>query len=277
MRYIDLQGSGGPVDAQGVRDAKWLADAQALLKNLVAAPDKAARDALIDANQSTWGQLRVWLLRLSHDKCWYSEARDLFSVLEVEHYRPKKRCKRASRGAFEDGYWWLAFDWANYRLCGKVGNAKKGDFFPLAHGSPTAIHNGISILNELPLLLDPACPGDPDLLTFNEDGTCGPHADADPFEQLRVTTTTLRVNLNHGRITKGRQRIWKRCVDLIEDCRELADQLKSTTPGPVERERLNRNKLELRRMVQPEAEFSAVAKACLLKSNIGWAATLAAG
>ncbi len=276
MRYIDLHGSRGPADAQGAPDNAWLADAQALVQQLIAAPDKAARDALIDANDAVWGRLREWLLRLSHDKCWYSEARDLFSVLEVEHYRPKKRCKRAARGAIGDGYWWLAFEWANYRLCGKVGNAKKGDFFPLAVGSPVAAHNGITILNELPLLLDPACPGDPDLLTFNEDGTCGPHADADPATALRVTTTTARINLNHGRIKKGRQRIWKRCVDLIEDCRNLALQL-NAAPGPAERERLNRNKEELRTMVRPESEFSAAAKACLLKSNIGWATALAAG
>jgi hypothetical protein len=276
MRYIDLHGSGGPVNANGTPNTAWVANAQALVQQLIAAPDKATRDALIDANDAVWRQLRDWLLKLSHDKCWYSEARDLFSILEVEHYRPKKRCKRAARATIRDGYWWLAFDWSNYRLCGKVGNAKKGDFFPLAAGSPSAAHNGVSILNEIPLLLDPACPGDPDLLTFNEDGTCGPHADADMFTRLRVTTTTARMNLNHGRIKKGRQRIWKRCVDLIEDCRKLALQL-NTAPGPAERERLNRNKEELRTMLRPESEFSAVAKDCLVKSNIGWVRMLAAG
>lgn len=276
MRYIDLHGSGGPTDATGATDAAWIADAQALVRLLLAAPDKAARDALIDANDALWGRLREWLLRLSHEKCWYSEARDLFSVLEVEHYRPKKRCKRSPRGEVSDGYWWLAFEWSNYRLCGKVGNAKKGDFFPLAAASPVAAHNGLSVLNEIPLLLDPACPGDPDLLSFNEDGACGPHADADQFTQLRVTTTTARLNLNHGRIKKARQRVWARCWQLIEDCRALAQQMNQAA-GPADRERLNQKKEELRRMVRPEAEFSAVAKDCLVKSNIGWVRTLAAG
>ncbi len=276
MRYIDLHGSGGPTDTTGATDGAWLAEAQALLNQLAAAPDKAARDALIDANDALWGRLRDWLLRLSHDKCWYSEARDLFSVLEVEHYRPKKRCKRSPRGAVGEGYWWLAFDWSNYRLCGKVGNAKKGDFFPLATGSPVATYNGPSILNEIPLLLDPACPGDPDLLSFNEDGACSPHADADDFTKLRVTTTTVRLNLNHGRLKKARQRVWARCWHLIEDCRALAQQLNQVA-GPADRERLNQKKEELRRMVRPESEFSAIAKDCLMKSNIGWVRTLAAG
>jgi len=276
VRYIDLRGSGGPTDATGAPDGKWVADSEALLQQLLAVSDKAARDALIDANEALWGRLRDWLLRLSHDKCWYSEARDLFSVLEVEHYRPKKRCKRSPRGQVSDGYWWLAFDWLNYRLCGKVGNSKKGDFFPLATSSPVAAHNGLSVLNEIPLLLDPACPGDPDLLSFNEDGACGPHADADQFTQLRVTTTTTRLNLNQGRIKKARQRVWARCWLLIEDSRALAQQM-NLVAGPADRERLNQKKEELRRMVRPEAEFSAVAKDCLLKSNIGWVRALAAG
>lgn len=275
MRYINLSGSGGPADAAGAPDAAWLASAQALMQQLAVAPDKVARDALIDAKPALWGKLRDWLLRLSNDKCWYSEARDLFSVLEVEHYRPKNRCKRVSRGAVSDGYWWLAFDWANYRLCGKVGNAKKGDFFPLAAGSPVAAYQGITVLNEIPLLLDPACPGDPDLVSFDEDGKFVPHADADQYTKLRVETTRDRLNLDHGRVKKGRQRIWSRCWTLIKECRDIG--LQGAAIGPAERVTLNLKKEELRRMVQPDAEFSSVARQCMLKSNIHWVMALTGG
>lgn len=276
MRFIDLLGSGGPSDANGAPDAAWIADAQALAQELINAPDKATRDAIIDANDAVWKRLRDWLLRLSNDKCWYSEAKDLFSVPEVEHFRPKKRCKRVARGALADGYWWLAFEWSNYRICGKVGNAKKGDFFPLATNSPIAAHGGLGIANEIPLLLDPARAGDPDLLSFDEDGSCGPHADADQFTKHRVETTRQRLNLDHPRIKKARQRVWARCWGLIADCRDLANQL-SQTPGPAEFDRLNQKKEELRRMVRADSEFSAVARTCLAKSNIGWACNLVAG
>lgn len=275
MRYIELEGSGGPVDAAGAPDVAWLADAQALLGKLAAAPDKAARDLIIDQNIGFWGRLRDWLLTLSHDKCWYSEARGVFSVLEVEHYRPKKRCKRQVRAKFGDGYWWLAFDWRNYRLCGKVGNAKKGDFFPLASASPVAAYNGLTVLNEIPLLLDPACPGDPAHLNFDDDGAAGPHPGADAYTNLRVTTTIQWLNLNQGRVKKARQRVWKECWDLIGDCRDLALQM-NQAPGPADRERLNSKTEALRRMVRPEAEFSAVARACLLKSNLPWVRHLVA-
>lgn len=276
MRYIDLLGTGGPQLDNGAPDVTWPIEARALIAQLTAAPTKAARDELIEQNGELWRRLRNWLLALSHDKCWYSEARDSFSFPEVEHYRPKCRCKRMARGPVIDGYWWLAFDWRNYRICGKVGNSRKGDFFPLAAGSPVAVHGGVTIANEIPLLLDPASPGDPDLLSFNEDGACAPHADADAFSELRVSTTVTRMNLNHGRLRKARQRIWDRCWKLVEECRDLALQLNSAA-GPAERDRLNQRKEELRRMIKPEAEFSSVAKTCLLKSNIKWAQMLAAG
>jgi hypothetical protein len=274
MMWIRLLESGGPARADETPDVDWLDEAQKLMKLLDAAPDQAARHAIIDANEAFWGRLREWLLKLSENKCWYSEARDIFSVLEVEHYRPKKRCKRVPRGHVLDGYWWLTFYWRNYRLCGKIGNAKKGDFFPLANGSPVAARNGPSYHNEIPMLLDPAKAGDVALLTFNEDGACSHHFDATAFEAKRVLETVTRLNLDYGRLRKARQRIWKRCRDLIQDCREVALQMGSV-PGPADRERLDRNAEELSRMVRRDAEFSGVAKACLLKSDLSWVRRLA--
>lgn len=274
MRYINLESSDGPTLADGSLDKSWLADAKNLLDLLEKAPDRAARIAIIKANQTFWGRIRDWLLRLSHDKCWYSEARGIFSVLEVEHYRPKTECQRKPKVSPEDGYWWLAFDWKNYRLCGKVGNAPKGNLFPLADGSPVATHRGVSFFDEIPLFLDPACPGDPDLLTFSEFGRCESHSDADDYTKLRVTTTVRHLNLDQSRLVKARQRVWHDCHRIIEECRSLMGH---NPPGPAVRERLNRRKEELRKLVRPESEFSAVAKACLMKTNVGWVMALAAG
>ena len=79
MRYIRLRESGGPKDANGNVNQAWLDNAQNLLDQISAAPDHAARCAIIDANEDFWRELRDWLLSLSHEKCWYSEARDVFS------------------------------------------------------------------------------------------------------------------------------------------------------------------------------------------------------
>ncbi len=80
------------------------------------------------------GAPKNWLLALSGGKCWFSEVRELYSHYDVEHFRPKKEAKGLD-GADRDGYWWLAFDYMNFRVCGYVGNRKKGGWFPLQQGS----------------------------------------------------------------------------------------------------------------------------------------------
>ncbi|MFY9853140.1 MAG: hypothetical protein WAK26_04590, partial [Terracidiphilus sp.] len=115
----------------------WLAESARLtveLAALQAADNVKGRNDLIDANSDHWGELKPWLEALSHGKCWFSETRDEFSHYDVEHFRPKKLV-RDTLGSVRDGYWWLAFDYTNYRLCGNVGNRKKGNCFPLQRGS----------------------------------------------------------------------------------------------------------------------------------------------
>ena len=84
-------------------DAAWLIKASRLLDELKAAHDAAARDKIIDDNSAVWGELKQWLLHLSHQKCWFSEAQDGFSHWDVEHYRPKKSAKDADGTSYE-GY-----------------------------------------------------------------------------------------------------------------------------------------------------------------------------
>jgi len=164
MRYIRLFETAGPMK-NDVLNQDWLDKAKNLTDLLAAAPDKAARDAIIDAQANQiWGEIKDWLLSLSHNKCWFSEAEDIFSHRDVEHFRPKKACKRKvgqKRITYEDGYWWLTYDWKNYRICGNVGNGKKGIMFPLLIGSSVATCNGLSYQNECPIFLDPASPADP--------------------------------------------------------------------------------------------------------------------
>jgi uncharacterized protein (TIGR02646 family) len=276
MRYIRLRESCAPKDAGGNDNQAWLDKAQNLLDQLTGAADHAARCAIIDANEDVWRELRDWLLSLSHEKCWYSEAKDVFSYVDVEHYRPKTKVKRKKRGPEKDGYWWLAFAWQNYRICGQVGNRRKGIFFPLSDTSPEATYGGLSIQNEVPLLLDPAKDGDPALLTFNEDGSVESLPDADVLSKTRVVETVERLNLNYPRLKKARQRVWSRCRRIVEECRDIAADGPQAI-GPAELAQLQLKKAELRSMIAENAEFSAVAISCLLKSNIGWAMQIACG
>ena len=93
-----------------------------------------ARNQFIDDHSGHWTKLKPWLFALSHGKCWFTEGRDICSHTDVEHFRPKKEAKELD-GSIRDGYWWLAFDYSNFRAAGNVPNRKKGGWFPLHNDS----------------------------------------------------------------------------------------------------------------------------------------------
>jgi hypothetical protein len=72
---------------------EWLDEANALTAQLRSAATTAERKAIIEANQKLWRDERVrdWLLKLFHNKCWYTEASESVSAMHVDHYRPHDR------------------------------------------------------------------------------------------------------------------------------------------------------------------------------------------
>ena len=150
----------------------WLAKSERLVSELAAleaAGRREERNALINANDAHWCELKPWLLALSSGKCWFSEVRDLFSHPEVEHFRPKTMAKSLD-GIKRDGYWWLAFSYMNFRVCGNVGNRKKGIWFPLSNGSVCSTYANRCEESETHYLLDPIDASDVSLIAFDEEG-----------------------------------------------------------------------------------------------------------
>lgn len=82
MRHISTYGK--------APDEAWRKKAGELLQAMKDASTNEERHAIIDRNQAFWGQIKEWLLELSHGKCWFSEAKDCFNYWHVEHFRPKK-------------------------------------------------------------------------------------------------------------------------------------------------------------------------------------------
>lgn len=272
MRYVPLLQQAGPTKLNGEINTEWLEKSDDLLKQMELAGDHAARERIIRANQKHWSELKTWLESLNHQKCWFSDTKDKFSYYEVEHFRPKSKLRRKKRSPKEDGYWWLAFAWRNFRVCGKVGNIKKGIFFPLQPNSPISKYKGLSTDNELNTILDPVCKSDTELVSFDETGSLVAVSDATSYETSRVEETVRLLHLDYPKLVEARKHTWSRCWDLIKECREIAKE----EIGPSEQSRIDDKKHELRRMVAPNEELSEVARACLLKSNIGWAINLAA-
>jgi hypothetical protein len=150
---------------------EWLDKSQVLLDELIVhRNDKAKRDEIIDraSSQKHWKALKEELKKLSYGKCWYSEAREIYSYYHVDHFRPKKRAIDDTSGVKipRDGYWWFTFDYKNYRISGGVGNTLKVDHFAVRSNCATCPEDDCE--DEIIYFLDPTKKNDPKKLIVNE-------------------------------------------------------------------------------------------------------------
>ncbi|MGN2247555.1 hypothetical protein ACFWZ3_12785 [Frateuria sp. GZRR35] len=247
----------------------WLAKSARLVADLAAldaAGKREERNALIDANRDHWGALKAWLLALSAGKCWFSEVRELYSHYDVEHFRPKKEA-RALDANLRDGYWWLAFDYMNFRVCGNVGNRKKGGWFPLKDGSLCSTHAHPCEESETRYLLDPIKDNDVALIAFDEEGKVIPMPGSSVWEQARVDETVKRLKLNeYAPLAEARRKVWQQMDNLIADFARVKSRC-SAGNNPAAEAQLAEVRARVRAMTSPTAELSAVARWCVLMRN----------
>lgn len=224
----------------------------------------------------------VPLSNLSNGKCWYSEALDVMSDRDIDHFRPKGKAKNIDNidRANENGYWWIAYDYMNYRFSSQFSNQLRKDkfepdkatggkwvYFPLFAGSIVA-NNKVQCEDEDIMLLDPCDEDDPPLLTFNERGVAIPNSNAilEERDRIRVETSIKLYHLDHSPLQELRERIWDRCQRFIDEFRNIA-----TNPDGVSQNGRNRAKFlknEIRYMTKKEEELSAVAIACCEENGL---------
>jgi hypothetical protein len=227
-----------------------------------------ARNSYIDSKSAHWGKLKIWLQVLSFGKCWFSEVREKYSHYEVEHFRPKKVAKGLNKNEERDGYWWLAFEYTNYRLCGNVGNRKKGGWFPLKENSLISAADCRCEESETYFLLDPTDPYDPGLLAFNEEGNAIPSPECSTeWEKQRAVETIKRLKLSeHERLTEARKSLWQEITIEIEQFLEAKSKL-STGCNPGIKEKVKAHAKNIRNYTLPTSELSSVARCCILFRN----------
>ena len=244
----------------------WRKTARMLTKELGKEPDPEKRKAIIEKNKTHWGKLRDWLLTLSAGKCWYSEAKDCVQYWEVEHFRPKNAAKDEHGKETHNGYWWLAFDWHNYRIAGQVINRKKGAYFPLKQGSFVADQPGKPTEDELPCLLDPTDESDCRLVFFDETGRIAPKPGATEWERHRVELSRERFNLDYQTLVDSRKALWQTCWASINEYLNLM-KAHCDTGSISKRAEAKRVLQQLRAHVRLEAPFSMVAASCVIASG----------
>jgi uncharacterized protein (TIGR02646 family) len=269
MRFVDLDGKQPP--------EAWRAKAAALSLQLEAMQDNVSRTDFIEANRGTWADLKPWLSGFSNNKCWFSESRDSFSHFDVEHFRPKGAARELDGTLRENGYWWLAFDWTNFRLCGNVGNRKKGAFFPLKTGTHHATATNRNVDDEIPYLLDPTRPDDPLLLCFDDNGDVRPLPGMDEWTSARASESIKRYKLSeHEPLVEARRDVWSKCAREVDRCSGLMAEHQKAASA-TKKEAIRQQMLRLREMVSSDAEFSATASDCLRSRPELWARRIAAG
>lgn len=249
------------------RWGSWLQRSQGLVSELAkleAANQREARNAMIDANSAHWSALKPWLLALSHGKCWFTEAREIASHVDVEHFRPKKAARNA-RGPERDGYWWLAFDYMNFRIAGTVPNRKKGAWFPLRYGSPCSTYRRRCEGDEIQHFLDPTNAHDVGLLAFDEEGKAVPAPGISRWEQIRVWRTVDRLKLTeHQTLAEERRKVWQRVTAKINLYKQALAQAHYSAAARNDAKHAAR---EIKELTNPSAQLSSVARWCVLLRN----------
>lgn len=261
MRYIDLENH-KPEDW-------WIKESDELTAKLMELHRRGeieARNKLINDNNEHWGEIKSWLLSLSNNKCWFSEAREIFSHMDVEHFRPKLEAKEID-GTKRDGYWWLAFDYRNFRACGNVGNRKKGGWFPLKPGSLISTYDNQCEESETPYLLDPTDADDVELIGFDEEGLAISAPGITQWEEERVLETIKRLKLNeHEVLPVERQKKWQsmsREIDMYQRYKSRCG--KGTNPGA--KQKASEHARNIRKMSRESEELSSIARWCVLFRN----------
>jgi hypothetical protein len=267
MRFIPLH--------ENMPPQKWLdlaARAEAEIE-IEAKNGREARNIKIDKKAKVWGALKPWLLQLSYGKCWFSEARECFEDWDVEHYRPKKNAKDLD-GNDRDGYWWLSFDWKNYRISGRRTNSKKGTFFPV-HNFPADEAHRSHVDDELPYLLDPCNEHDCELLSFDSLGRAVPMSGVEGWESERVKFSIKIYKLDFDNLELARQLVWNTCDQAKNEIQNLMKEY-NEKPTVTLREKINEKMAQFTSYASKEREFSSVALAYMAKSDAEWARKLPA-
>lgn len=248
----------------GTPPQDWIDDAEAVTARLRAAVNETERARIIKEKEGLWrdDRIRNWLLQQFANKCWYTEAYDSVSSIHVDHYRPKGRTKDLE-GNECDGYWWLAFEWKNYRICGQLINVKKLDVFPIVQGHRANAADPISLQLETPLLIDPTTDQARPISYEKDEDACMavPAAGINKTEEHRAEKTIEVLGLNlRDRLNQKRADYWDRCLMAIADYQGAEGPYVLQLVGQVSALK------KLKEMVTYAAEFSSVSEACIRKN-----------
>jgi uncharacterized protein (TIGR02646 family) len=233
----------------------WRETAAQAREELIAAPDLATRKVILKrvASSRVWRDFYGLLPETLKRKCWYCESEEIRSDMPVDHFRPKNKVEENDQ---HDGYWWLAFDWENYRCACTFCNSRrvfdeteggKACRFPLENSAqraftPTDINK---LRDERPNFLDPFNPDDEKLLWFDNDGVPMVKPGSDKAQSEKVENSIDIFHLHESRLVRARNKVRIEIEKRVKKLRENTD--------------VQEVKAELRRMVRDTEKHSRAA------------------
>jgi uncharacterized protein (TIGR02646 family) len=228
-----------------------------------------ARSKAISAKSKVWSDAGKVLRKLSGEKCWYCETDEVRSDMPVDHFRPKNSVVECD--GKHPGYWWLAFEWENYRLACTYCNSRrvfedseggKHDHFPLLDEKKRAFKNGDEG-KESPLLLDPCDVDDVDCLTFIGTGQAWEtERNKKRNDYKRANKSIELYHLNQQKAVRERHRIAIKTKDRVERIAEIFE-VKKDDRTPQQTKDLKRLTAELVAFVRSGQCFCTAARVYL--------------
>lgn len=262
MRFIDLELLNH--SAPGLQ--RVLDDLEAVRAEVIAEADPDKRRELIERNSRKWTAMREYLEQLSYKKCWYIECRNPGTDDDVDHFRPKLSVAEAPD---HPGYYWLAFDWRNFRLsCHRANRLRrnvkagetggKADHFPLVDPARRSYKPEDDLDEEEPEILDPTNPADPPLLTFRQNGEpqLSPRYKGAAVAEHRFERTRLLLHLDWPEFNEDRTRLYNKIERLVDRGRR---ELRKRGPGSPVSNAFKDVIRDLRVLMRPDADYSTAA------------------
>ena len=253
MRYIDFS----IIDINDPEVKRWMKKASDKLTQLSSLSTHDERKTFLQRN-NIWSEFKPILIRYYGHKCWYSECDLTGSFGDVDHFRPKnKSTDENDEVILDDGYWWLAYDYYNYRLSCEVCNRSfidggKRDRFPLKPGTSSAMAPN---KDDTPLLLDPCELQDVQLIDCDEAGEIISLSTND-YEKKRVSISKRIYNWN--RFNSARKDVRNKCKTALE----LFELVYESAP-----DKLEPSLIQIKRLTDNRTPYSSFAKK-YIKSRI---------
>lgn len=205
--------------------ARWPKISSARITAVEAFDSHDLRSSYIKKN-GNWGLLKKWLAKSSGQKCWYCEAKSARAPFDVDHFRPKLGITvDGVKLAGHNGYFWLAYEWWNFRLsCQRCNRPEKDEVerlrgkaneFPIQDEAMRCSLPVTPLGTELPRLLDPCVLADCELLAHGIDGEVKPVAPTGTWEFQRARYTIDQLGFNEWNSPEDKRSRWQTLATLL--------------------------------------------------------------